>query len=341
MFMNGPMHPGRSPFQGPQTNHLAWSVDTQTNYGGPVIGRDGTIYQGTDDGELLAIAPNGMVKWTIPTMRAVGATPAIMPDGRIVFVDEDGTVYAANPDGTISWTYVTGKNLGTSPAITADGSVYLTAGDTVYAFHPDGTLRWTYQLGATAVNAVAVRRDGTVYAVTNRLYAIDSDGALLWRTGALALGAVSVGKDGTVYATSGFPVLKAYHPDGTLKWQWGPGGCCAVGTSSTAALSADGTIYVGMNINDHGTMVALNADGTLKWHADYGAYPTAPLIDREGTIYYGGGSSAPNLYAVNPDGTLKWEYDTGDGYLRTPPAIGSHHRLYFGTVLGFYAIGPG
>src|SRR5690349_18236538 len=65
MFMNGPNHRGRSPFQGPQTNHLAWFIDSQTNYGGAVIGSDGTIYQGTDFHQLLAISPEGVIKWAI------------------------------------------------------------------------------------------------------------------------------------------------------------------------------------------------------------------------------------------------------------------------------------
>lgn len=341
MFMNGPMHPGRSPYEGPQNNHLAWQLDSQTNYGGAAIGRDGTIYQGTDLHELLAVAPDGVVEWTIPTTRAVGVTPAILPDGRIVFVDEGGTVYAANPDGTISWAEDTGEGLGTSPAIGQDGTIYLTAGARVYAFHPDGTIRWTFQLEGTAYNGVAVRPDGVVYVVTGGLYAIAADGSLLWRNNDLFLGGVSIGSDGTIYAASNLPTLKAYRPDGSLKWTYRAGGCCAVGKASTPALAKDGTIYVGMNINGTGAMLALSPDGALRWHTSYGMEPTAPLIDRDGTIYYGGGSSAASLFALNADGSLKWQYDTSDGYVRTPAAIGTHHRLYAGGSGGIYAIGPG
>src|SRR6185295_15591222 len=83
MFMNGPAHRGRSPYQGPQRNHLVWSIPTQTGYGGPVIASDGTIYQGTDFDQLLAINPDGTTKWGILTSRSLESTPAILPDGRI------------------------------------------------------------------------------------------------------------------------------------------------------------------------------------------------------------------------------------------------------------------
>lgn len=84
MFMNGPARRGRSPFVGPQNNHVAWFMDTETNYGGPVIGRDGTIYQGTDFDRRLAISPDGVVKWTIPTGRAVGAGPRVVSRFRVL-----------------------------------------------------------------------------------------------------------------------------------------------------------------------------------------------------------------------------------------------------------------
>src|SRR6266487_3938768 len=59
MFMNGPLRRGRTPIVGAQTSHLAWRISTETNYGGPVVGRDGTIYQGTFAGQLLALNPDG------------------------------------------------------------------------------------------------------------------------------------------------------------------------------------------------------------------------------------------------------------------------------------------
>jgi outer membrane protein assembly factor BamB len=224
MFMNGPMRRGRSPLVGPTSAHLAWQISTQTNGGGPVIGRDGTIYQGTDLHQLLAMSPTGALKWSIPTTRAVGSTPAILPDGRIVFVDEGGTVYVANPDGTLSWTNPTGAgsaSVGASPAIGVDGTIYTVIGPTVFAFHPDGTIRWTYQIIGGTLGPVAVRPDGVVYVPAGYLYAIDANGLLLWRTQEQLqfLASATVGPDRTIYVNSNLPTVYAFHPNGTIKME--------------------------------------------------------------------------------------------------------------------------
>ena len=92
-------------------------------------------------------------------------------------------------------------------------------------------------------------------------------------------------------------------------------------------------------------ILALNPNGTLKWEADYGTYGYGLAIGGDGTIYTGAttypGPPGGAVYALNPDGTLKWEFDTPDGsYVRTPVAIGLHHRVYAGGFTGFYAIGP-
>ena len=101
---------------------------------------------------------------------------------------------------------------------------------------------------------------------------------------------------------------------------------------------------MGEHLTDHGAILALDPDGTLKWEADYGTYGYGLALDRDGTIYFGAtlttGPPWASIYALNPDGTLKWKYDTADGYIRTPVAIGTHHRLYAGGVEAFYAIGP-
>jgi hypothetical protein len=345
MFMNGPMRRGRSPVVGPQTAHLEWQFPAQTNYGGPVIGRDGTIYQGTDLHQLLAFNPNGVLKWSIATGRAVGSTPAILLDGRIVFVDEAGTVYVANPDGSLSWTDPTGAGSGTagaSPAIGRDGTIYTVIGATVFAFHPDGTIRWTYQIIGGTLGPVAVRPDGVVYVPAGYLYAIDADGSLLWKTetSLQGLASATVGPNQTIYVNAWLPTIYAYNPDGTLKWSYQADTCCSSAPATTPAIGADGTIYVGEHLTDHGAILALSPAGTLKWEADYGTYGYGLALDREGTIYFGAttypGPPGGAVYGLNPDGTLKWEFDTPDGtYVRTPVAIGTHHRLYAGGLTAF------
>src|SRR2546425_1501760 len=65
MLMNGPRRLGRTGNLGAQSSHELWrSAGAETNYGGPAIGADGTIYQGTLLGQFLAMRPNGSVKWS-------------------------------------------------------------------------------------------------------------------------------------------------------------------------------------------------------------------------------------------------------------------------------------
>jgi outer membrane protein assembly factor BamB len=79
----------------------------------PAVGTDGTIYVGEElwDGEpdavILALNPNGTLKWEVhygsaPTAISVGG------DGTIYFGSGSQgppSLYALNPDGTLKWQY--------------------------------------------------------------------------------------------------------------------------------------------------------------------------------------------------------------------------------------------
>ncbi|DAC72457.1 MAG TPA: hypothetical protein DSN98_05030 [Thermoplasmata archaeon] len=82
--------------------------------------------------------------------------------------------------------------------------------------------------------------------------------------------------------------------------------------------------------------------GIEKWR-----YPSddwsdgSPIIDTNGTIYYGGGYY---LYAINNNGTLKWKYYTNSilGEYGGHPAIDNDGIIYISTVYGSYlhAVNP-
>jgi outer membrane protein assembly factor BamB len=350
MHMNGPRRLGRTTNIGAQTPLERWHFSTETNYGGPVIGGDGTIYQGTLFGELLAIRPNGSIKWIAKVPGTVEATPAILLDGRIAFANSEGTLYVVNPDGTPSWRFDTGsicQCFAESSAIGSDGTIYLGTRDTLYALYPDGTVRWTFPAGISGAPAVAP--DGTVYLPSSSLHAIGPDGQEQWQFDASDTlgvgGSPAVGPGGTIYANSFLPTVYAINPDGTLKWKYKVADCCASDVPASPAGAPDGTVYVGeltqVIPSVQGVMVALNPDGTLKWEQHYGGSPTSASIGGDGTIYFGSGTHNPAaLFAVNPDGTLKWRYkDPRVGEVRTPPAIGKG-RVYAGGIGDFFAIGP-
>ena len=90
--------------------------------GDPVIGSDGAIYFGSDDGHLYALNPNGTLRFKYPAtgspIGAVRSKPAIGPDGIIYFGANDGKFYAINPAANdppnIQNLYLTSAELGAS-----------------------------------------------------------------------------------------------------------------------------------------------------------------------------------------------------------------------------------
>ena len=113
-------------------------------YGGiqssPAIGGDGTIYVGTQYGNLWAINPeDGSLKWDYYMTLSARSSPAIGTDGTVYFATCYGHVYAMNEDGTVKWIY-SGNfdddgHFYSSPAIGSNGALYIgSTKDKLYAF---------------------------------------------------------------------------------------------------------------------------------------------------------------------------------------------------------------
>ncbi|WP_455380237.1 hypothetical protein [Acidihalobacter prosperus] len=110
------------------------------------IGKDGAVYVTSSYPELIALSPDGTIKFKL-----VGR-------GEGPLVDENGIIYsstsnpmgfsAINPNGTIKWT---SQHKGANPAIGDDGTIYGRAGVyenikwryCIIAINPNGTPKWT------------------------------------------------------------------------------------------------------------------------------------------------------------------------------------------------------
>ena len=288
-----------------KTNEWIWST--------PALAADGTIYIGTYGDSMYALHPNGTLKWKYwaGSVASISSSPAIAKDGTIYFgamgPENNGRVYALNPNGTEKWHYDTGYWITSDPAIADDGTIYIGSGDSyLYALNPDGTLGWRFNTGDIVKSHPAIGDDGTIYfgSFDGNEYALNPDGTLQWKFSGTSSGAAgpAIDEDGIIFV--GGDGLHALYPNGTLKWKYSFGGDEYSGHSSPA-ISADGTIYIGVVTGDWyaGYIYAINDDGTLKWRkkiANEGC-ESSPAIDTEGTVYIGS-SSRSEIWG--PYGTL-------------------------------------
>lgn len=93
----------------------------------PAIGWDGTIYAGSYDGKLYAIADSGsqgVMKWEFPTGGPIDGSPTVDGCGTIYIGSRDSTMYAINPDGTLRWSFRAGGDIESSPTIGDNGILY-------------------------------------------------------------------------------------------------------------------------------------------------------------------------------------------------------------------------
>jgi outer membrane protein assembly factor BamB len=121
---------------------LIWRI---YRYGGfqstAAIGSDGTIYVGSNYGDLFALNPaDGSDDWNGNGYMSltVLAAPAIGADGTIYFASAYGGLFAKNPDCTTKWSitdFATYGHLNSSPAIGGNGFLYVgSTNGKVYAF---------------------------------------------------------------------------------------------------------------------------------------------------------------------------------------------------------------
>jgi PQQ-like domain/Beta-galactosidase len=174
--------------------------------GAPVLGGDGTIYIGSADGALHALAPDGTPRWRYPSEGFVQAAPAI--SGNTIYGATDrGVVFALDTSGKQRWRVELGApaaGLAAGPG----GILYATTADgALHALAPDGTPRWSTPLGGGRPTAPAAASDGRVYTGAEdghlRVVAPDGKVAGVFDLKAPLRIAPLVGRDGAIYVAVG------------------------------------------------------------------------------------------------------------------------------------------
>jgi outer membrane protein assembly factor BamB len=175
----------------------------------PVIDKEGTIYsaigryedaadtsdlaRAAQDAKVLAIRPDGTIKWSVTTLLWIESSPSIGADGTLYVgtshhpLNKPGWFYAISPDGQIKWKYDTyddvkdmppaqqnPPDIYNSPAIDSNGLVYF--GNEIgcfYALRPDGKVEWMENLQSIMHGSPAIADDGTLYYSTHTEVDVD------------------------------------------------------------------------------------------------------------------------------------------------------------------------
>lgn len=155
-------------------------------YGNPIVGSDGTIYQGSDetDHRLYAIKPDGSAKWQFSADSGLYGAPALDASGNVYFTTLTGGVYSLTSSGAQRWKATSGGSISSSVALSVDGSTLYYAGYDGKLYARDtasGDVRWTYTLGTEVrASSPAIDGSGVIYigCYDNKLYAITPNGTL-------------------------------------------------------------------------------------------------------------------------------------------------------------------
>lgn len=267
------------------TQEWTFKTNGSTIFGPAIDPISGVIYQGSWDGYLYAVNPNGGLKWKYKTAGCVSYPASVSPNG-IVYLGGgdahcggDPNIYSFNPSGILKWKYNTTSLRVGSIAIIPNGTVYAPASPTLFALSPSGILEW--QLPAkNSCGPPPLPPCGNIQQISGII-------------------TPAIGADGTIYLGNSIGAIEAINPrNQKVLWvyQTGPSQQGTYGLPSFPIVDAKGNAYFGA---EDGKIYALNENGTILWTYKTGGPITeaSPAIGPDGTLYFT--SQDGYLYAIN------------------------------------------
>lgn len=266
-------------------------------------------------------------------LTACGAVPPLSWPG--ITVDEaservylayQGKVIALNSqNGVPVWEYPSGNDRNFSvfaaPALEGDQLYLGSYNNSLYRLNAaSGVEAWTFEGAEGKYIGELLVADGRIYAsnTDHNLYALDSDGTLLWSytTGQPQWGQPALG-DGVLYVSSLDHNLYAVNAaDGSRIWATDLGG-----TLVNGPLLHEGRLYTGTFNSE---VLAVNAaGGNVEWRfATQGWVWGTPTL-HEGQLLVG--DLEGFLYSLDPaTGTENWRVDTGGSITGSPLVLNEH-----------------
>jgi outer membrane protein assembly factor BamB len=232
----------------------AWSLDLgERAYATPLVGDDGTIYAGSDAKKLLAIAPDGSVKWRLETDGEIDTGIARASEQAMV-VSSGRDVLCVRKNGDVLWRFSATGKVFTSPAITSDGLIVFGSQDhRAYGVDARGRKVFAIDLGADVDGSPAIGDDGAIYVGTDNgeVVRLDGHGSVVWSTpvGGFVRGVLSIARNGDILAGVYGPAPRQVRiaPDGRIRGSFPIQGTGAKehGVHGGALEDAAGTLFFG------------------------------------------------------------------------------------------------
>jgi hypothetical protein len=268
----------------------------------PVVSSDGTIYIGLfQDKKLVAINPNGTIKWELNTGAIVQLASCIGLDGTIYFIDLDCNLNAVDKNGNILWKFYEYDFCTAGVANSAmshDGRViYIITNHKLYAFEVSSqTILWAFEQPIS--NAALVDSKGNVYLVAKDTNQVDTP----------------------IYYYS-------LYPNGSIRWKYQLYRWFL--SRHEATMDLNGNVYFALD-----TVYSLDYNGNLRWKKYFPneSFPTPFICDGGGKIYTMSRSDVGYtkiIYCFDSDGRVLWSIPyTIQGLIDWSPTIGYDNNLY-------------
>ena len=183
----------------------------------PVLSGERVFFGGQDGFVTALKAANGEQLWQHAVRADVDGSGVVGPDGELFIGADDGRLYALRSDGSLRWSFVAQRDIRSSIGIAADGTLYATSFDrNLYSIAASGEVNWVLPTGAPIHSSPVVDGDGTVFfgSQDDHLYAVSAKGEVLW---ALDVGAdidssVAISTNGALVIGCDDGTLRAFGP---------------------------------------------------------------------------------------------------------------------------------
>lgn len=282
-------------------------------------------------------ARTGEVSFRVDLGGPIYGAALVLDDGTIIVGSDAQVVYGVAPDGTIRFRVPTAGDADTSPVLAADDTVRVCAGNELYVMTRAGEIRARFRAGGKIFSSPAVLDDGTAVfgAQDDHVYGVDALGheVFRFRAGGDVDASPAIADDGTILFGSSDGYVYALDVDGRLRWKLAVSAGVRAPMAVVDRRAYVGTLGPSprmLAINVATGRVAFALELTRSDLRDVGVMSGA-VVDADGTVYFGGHDDF--LYALDREGRLRWAFAT-HGDIDGTPAIVGDGAIVFGSEDG-------